>query len=543
MISEQKPERKSIFYFLNTAYYLFVLVFLSLFIVLALKININLLTSGLIIAIIFFSLIILVYLVTKMIIYNFKAGKKFQIGIFMFIFSFLLLVVSMLKHFFPTFFGTTNYAYWGLGGVAIGIFLELTNLDEFFVNLLKNSAIFIWEVTKAFYHLNVKLIKWLFTEGRNVLYEIIRLLISTAGVILALYISNKFDNPNYTATWLDWFLLLFGFAMFILGEFTRKTVVVEIWKLIKGIYEFFLNNWKIIVKELLRGIFAAGGILLIIYGKAFYLSHTYSLILSWFMMVSGIVIIPSAEIFSRARVYWFIIKYHIPLTRLSGLILIILSSVLLGKGYCNWFTITTITLGGIFMLFAKYIYRPQKLWADLKRFLRFFNFFVRHRTFTVSIIGLTLGIVFSVIVGKNGWTPLNGSLMIIGWIMFLFSYSITHPVKLWNFIKKLPHIVASVSKFIWKITKYITRYLFNHILQLLLLLVTIFTFVYGFLVLINEDFLHLFSSIAASARISIGIGFLIMSVASFYLLRNELKKLIVRKTGQTFDTFSNRRNN
>ncbi|MHA1305042.1 MAG: hypothetical protein ACTSPI_15200, partial [Candidatus Heimdallarchaeaceae archaeon] len=152
--------------------------------------------------------------------------------------------------------------------------------------------------------------------------------------------------------------------------------------------------------------------------------------------------------------------------------------------------------------------------------------------FFIRLVGLTLGIIFSITISHNGWTLLSGLLMILGWTLFLFAHFITNPKRLWQFILSLPKRIKKVSIWIWKFLKFLGRYIYRNFIRLVLFGTTIFSFIYGIAIIIGKDFLNVFTDMVASVRISIGFGLLVMSIASFFLLRHELKKLIRAKSEQ-----------
>ncbi|MCK4896216.1 MAG: hypothetical protein KAS47_05365, partial [Candidatus Heimdallarchaeota archaeon] len=271
-------------------------------------------------------------------------------------------------------------------------------------------------------------------------------------------------------------------------------IIKEIYLLNKRFFtaigRFFKKHWKSIVKELVRLVFVAGGILLIYFGYGF-----EPAIIGTAMVWSGIAIIPISALFSRVAVLRFI-----------------------------WQSIKR-----FFVNLKNIIVGAYHLLIDL--FKEFGRFIKKYSVRILRILGL-VSVIYGVTVSFSiGWEELLTILTIsIGGFCLIFADFIIHPVKFWKMIKQIPKRIKQVFKTIWLSIKYSVTYIGSNFLRIVLLLTMLFALIYGITLITSFNFLPIFVDDPYVTRLSVGGGLVIVAVGAFILLRREIKKL---RTGQS----------
>ena len=244
------------------------------------------------------------------------------------------------------------------------------------------------------------------------------------------------------------------------------------------------------MKELVRLILVAGGIILIYFGDAI-----EPAVIGTVMVWSGIAIIPISALFSRIVVLKFIrdsIKRFF----------INLKNVIVS---------TYRIIINSFKEIGKFI-RKQSVWI-------------------LRILGLAAVIYGIVISFSTGWDDIRTILAIsIGGFFIIFADFIIHPKKFWQFLKAIPKTIKKILDTIWLTIKYSMTYLVTNFLRILLLVTMLFALIYGITLVSSFNFLPIFKYDPYITRLSVGGGLVVVAVGAFILLRRELKKL---RTGQS----------
>ncbi|MHA2309200.1 MAG: hypothetical protein ACXABJ_07980, partial [Candidatus Heimdallarchaeaceae archaeon] len=168
---EVEKEKKIHTYLSNIFYYLFVVLIVAILVfslilegTATLEILLNILSISLIVV----SIVITFYLATQMLRYNLSVRKKVQIGVFLIVIGFLLILSSAIKQltfgesFLTSILGDTFFVYWGIGAIVTGIFFELTFLDQGIWELIKKPLRFLWNTLVSFF-------KWIKTHWKNII--------------------------------------------------------------------------------------------------------------------------------------------------------------------------------------------------------------------------------------------------------------------------------------------------------------------------------------------------------------------------------------
>ena len=130
-----EKERKLHSYLSNIFYYTFVLIIVTIFVLSFINAYVEFIIDVLYIILIVSSLVITFYLAVQMLQYNRTVNKKAQLGVFLVVIGFLLILTSISKGIkFTILFdilGESFFVYWGIGAIVTGIIVELTFLDQF----------------------------------------------------------------------------------------------------------------------------------------------------------------------------------------------------------------------------------------------------------------------------------------------------------------------------------------------------------------------------------------------------------------------------
>ncbi len=484
----------------------------------------------------------------------------------------IVLIVLFVKEFLESYF-----VYVGISFIVIGeIFSRKVVLSAVLNKLLKPPIQFTWDLIKAIGRGLVNIWKFFVAHRFIIIKELIRFAGVVAGVYL-IYLSYE-DDARFI-----WYYLVSGIGAIFVSQFltrmivlkifydwlkTRILLIIELLRLIADtvktyfvdIYQFIKKNWMSILFELSRAIGAATGILLIVFA-------TKTTILFLFLYI-GIAIIIVSQLLSRKKVLIFMsnrlilypakklyaflkqlynlfIKIHkflnkhkkeflFEFLRLVGVGLGI-ATVVLAIHYETLGSLSIrnrnilITIGLIWVPLVE-IFTRKKVWISIWKYKKEF---IRTFGLCLSIVGMVLGFVLS-------WSAPIISLTVFGVFLLIFAGVIFNPKKyiqlVWSAFKYIPNKIIDFFKkipvYIRKVIKRIeeiVNYIYRNSLRLFLLIFALFTLSYGISVMIGLDFFHLLREVDFSVRISVGIGLISVTIASFVLFQDQLKKLVETK--------------
>ena len=420
----------------NLFYYLFLVLIVAITI-LSFVLNIELINSILIISLILSSLVIVFYITIQMLRYNFTIEKRVQLGILLVVVGFLLVLTSLSKEidfgsqFLSQFLGLTNFIYWGIGSIAVGVFIELTLLDQWVWNLLVTPFKYLW---KAF----VSLIKFIRKHWK----PIILYTLDIGSLILIIVFLIKWD-------WLEYYSLIpiaAGVIYLIVHHSRRiwrvlrfiavnliykllvnigkliKKIAVGIWNLIVRLYNFFIKHWVVILKETLRLIGVGGGIFLMVWGVS---NLSFEIVADHFnefnFLWIGITVILISQIFSRKVI---LVKMY------NGFISLIKSVAKLLKRL-------VIEIGLFFYRFSKFILIKIK-----RMFIRIWEFIrIHYKRILLEILRLVIAAVTIFLIVKP-YIPIWVGIFIIILVEFIIRKAVLRIlnqilVKIWQIFKNL----------------------------------------------------------------------------------------------------------
>ncbi|MBY9000610.1 MAG: hypothetical protein KGD64_06835 [Candidatus Heimdallarchaeota archaeon] len=418
------------------------------------------------------------------------------------------------------YYGIVEVSFWYFIYIGISIIIlfeiilrktvlrKLYELLKAIGRFFKNLGIFFWNLLELLYQpfkfIGIKiyeLIKFLIRHWVKVILYILDI-IAIGSIATTIYFT--FSLQFY---W--WYIVILSASgVYLLIHHARS-----IWKVIKFVFvdiffriikEIFLlykrvitaigmfikKHWKTFVKELVRLILAAGGILLIVFGD-----ELEPEVIGTILVGSGIVIIPVSVIFSRIVVLKFmwdsIKRFFINLKNL---------------------------IVGLYHLIIN-------LFKEIGRFIR------KYSVWMLRIIGLT-AVIYGIVVSFSiGWEALLTILTVsIGGFFLIFAHFIIHPRKFWQFLKSIPKTIKKILDIIWLTLKYSSTYIVSNFLRIILLITMLFAVIYGISLIATFDFLQIIPIDDYIYKLAIGGGLVIVAVGTFVLLRRELKKL---RTGQS----------
>ena len=317
----------------NLFYYLF-LVLIVVITILSLVLEIELINSIFIISLIITSLVIIFYIAFQMLRYNFTIEKKVQLGILLVVVGFVLVLTSLSKdvnfgdNFLSDFLGETHYIYWGIGSIAIGVFIELTLFDQMFWNLIVTPLKYMWRALVA-------IVKFIREHWKPILLYSLDFI----SIALIITFSARWDWLGYYS-WIPvgagiiylmthharriWrvvrFIALRIFYRLIvnIGK-TIRWMAIGIWNLIVRIFKFFIDHWWVITKEILRLVGVGAGIFFIVWGVS---DLSYPIVAAHFnefhFLWIGLAVILISEIFSRKRIIVGVYNGFISLMKFIG---------------------------------------------------------------------------------------------------------------------------------------------------------------------------------------------------------------------------------
>ncbi|MHA2254783.1 MAG: hypothetical protein ACXAAM_01775 [Candidatus Heimdallarchaeaceae archaeon] len=467
---EVEKEKKIHTYLSNIFYYLFVVLIVAILVfslilegTATLEILLNILSISLIVV----SIVITFYLATQMLRYNLSVRKKVQIGVFLIVIGFLLILSSAIKQltfgesFLTSILGDTFFVYWGIGAIVTGIFFELTFLDQGIWELIKKPLRFLWNTLVSFF-------KWIKTHWKNIILYSLDVVSLTVIIYVAI-------------TWeiLIWKLIIFSVSCaypiihhhkriwkairFIAVDiFYRifyeiavgiKKIFVEIWNALISFFKLIKKHWWIILKELLRIGLAVGASIFVFWWSPFWIAgwiifsiifaqiFTRKFILKTIYRALKFTFRKIAEFFRR---YWK--RIIVELTRFIFFALGIIMIVLTGMEI--WFFIQSFyyAIGAVVAIIAE-IFSRISVW----------RFIIKHRTAFLRLLGVllvVLGIVLEFTINESGdLLPLTSSIMAVGAFLVIFARIIVEPVLILNFLKAVGRIIKKVAIAIYNFLK------------------------------------------------------------------------------------------
>lgn len=428
---------------------------------------------------------------------------------------------------------------------ACSIYLLIHHRIAFYELLKFIIVTLIWDVIIGVtWEILVDIAKFIKDHWQRVLEEFIRLAISITAIILML--------ANYIYEWhiqliyilgpitvflaeilLRKYVLLFLYNFIIeLINFVRdifrfildqirllKQIIIDMFKLIKDLALAIYRNIKTIFIELLRASTVGISIYLlwaILEGPLVSITGPLRA-----LIIASIVILPLfGELFTRKVVLIKIRENLDIITRATGAltVTVIIRFRLYESPWPRW-TEWLFIPSAILLVFGEKLFMPKVLLKHLRK-----NYIAYSRFFA-----LLIGIYGAVYLYISPGNPLYLSMVVVGFTLFVFADPLLKPRKLWEFIKRIP-----------KFIRYLAEFTYHNIIELFLFSFAIFTLVYSISLLSGRDLLSIFGSLALSVRISVGIGFLTLSAASFILFVNEVKRKVKKKVEKGFRSFVRR---
>ena len=293
----------------NVFYYTFVSLVIAILIMSLVLDNYDLILNILFISLLVSTVVIVFYLTVQMLRYNISVNKKAQIGIFLIVVGFLLILFSTGKQitlgedFILNKLGDTFFVYWGIGSIVAGIIVELTFLDQFIWDMIAKPIKFLWNAMISFF-------KWFAEHWKNIILYSLDIISITGIVTFAILWTTGWSTDWWMIVILSvccvypiihhskriWRVIKFV-AVDIFYEFFKtlfialKNALKAIWEKIVAFFAFIAEHWWVILKEILRLIGVAGGITLIYYGITI-LQYAYFI---WI----GISVIIFSQLFTR----------------------------------------------------------------------------------------------------------------------------------------------------------------------------------------------------------------------------------------------------
>ncbi|MCE7748062.1 MAG: hypothetical protein GPJ51_06675 [Candidatus Heimdallarchaeota archaeon] len=480
----------------NVFYYTFVSLVIAILIISLVLENSDLVLNILFISLLVSTVVIVFYLTVQMLRYNISVNKKAQIGIFLIVVGFLLILFSTGKqitlgeNFILNILGSTFFVYWGIGSIVAGIMVELTFLDQFIWDMIEKPLVFLWKKLVSF-------VKWFVEHWKNiVLYSLD--IISLGGIVTIAILWPT----DWSTEW--WKIVIFSVccvypivhhskriwrvikyvAVDIFYEFFKtlfialKEALKAIWDKIVSFFVFIAEHWWTILKEILRLAGVAGGASFIYYG--------FDLPQYVYFIWIGIAVIVFSQLFTRKVVlqgiwnafvslvtfiwdkivafadfvwsiidaiflfiiehWWTILKEILRLAGVaSGIVLIYFGLKPGGFEYLVW-------LGSIAIIISEVFTRKAVLKKIWDIFSQFFIFIWENiiKPYYKRIINETIRLIFTgagVFALYLAFTEGYQYLFYVGFLTILLAEIILRkPVLL-----KLKEIVVNLSLFFWEI--------------------------------------------------------------------------------------------
>ena len=560
---EVKKEKRIHTVLSNVFYYSFVSLVIAILILSLVLEDSDLILDILFISLLVSTVVIVFYLTVQMLRYNLSVNKKAQIGIFLVVIGFLLILFSTGKqitlgdHFILNFLGDTFFVYWGIGSIALGIFIELTFIDQFLWDAFKKPFIFLWKKIVSF-------VKWFGEHWLKILLYSLDI-VAIGGIITIAVLWPLLDwwkiailsvcclYPIVHHSKRIWRVIKY-IAVDMIYAFIKvlyngiKQILKAIWEKIVTFFTFIAEHWWTILKEILRLIGVAGGITIIYFGEVY---PQY-----WYLLIIGIATIIFSQFFTRkvvlqgiwntfvrfvtfiwdmlvafftfiAEHWWTILKEFLRLVGVAGGIALIYFGIqILEYRYFVWLGISAIILSEFFtrkiMLnavwegltnLANFIWDSVKffgesLWKIVKAI---YNFIVDHLwAFTKEFLRLA-GVAGGIVLIYFGYTRIDLKYLIgIGIVVIIVSAIFTRKIVL----AKTWELISNFFIFIWeKIIKPYYKRVINEVIRLLFVAGGLVSLYYAF-TLDSQQYWYLFL-----------IGFLTILLAEIILRKPVLLKL------------------
>ncbi|MCE7738291.1 MAG: hypothetical protein GPJ50_02830, partial [Candidatus Heimdallarchaeota archaeon] len=230
----------------NVFYYTFVSLVIAILIISLVLDNSDLVLNILFISLLVSTIVIVFYLTVQMLRYNISVNKKAQIGIFLIVVGFLLILFSTGKQitlgedFILKILGSTFFVYWGIGSIVAGIMVELTFLDQFIWDMIAKPIKFLWNAMISFF-------KWFAEHWKNIVLYSLDIISITGIVTIAILWSTGWST--------DWWMIVILSVCCVYPIIHHSK---RIWRVIKFVavdifYEFFKTLF-IALKEALKTI-------------------------------------------------------------------------------------------------------------------------------------------------------------------------------------------------------------------------------------------------------------------------------------------------
>ena len=471
---ELEKERKLHSYLSNIFYYTFVLIIAVIFVLSFIITDVELINNILYIVLIVSSLVIVFYLAVQMLQYNIRVNKKAQLGIFLIVIGFLLILTSTSKEislggwFLLDFLGDYFFVYWGIGSILVGIVVELTFLDQFLWDMVVKPFKFLWEKL-------VELTKFIWKHWKKILLYTLDLA-SLGGII---YVAITWEILWWKIVILSvccvypiahhskriWRAIRFITVEIIYRIFYEigvfiKNIAVSIWNAIVKFFKFIAEHCWIILKEFLRLVVAVAGVVLFILKNQIDPAFIVPVFAWWFIMF-GVILI--GELFSRKIILvktWNAIK--------------------------SFFAFIWDTVVSIFKFFLEH------WWIILKEFLRLATavtgillfIYKEEIDFTSSVPAFAWWFIMfgAILVGEllsrkiilvKTWNA------IVRFFEFLWRIIKTLANKIWEAIRRMLNYFLRIFKNIWELIKEHVKRVLNETIRLILSAGAIYLIIYG----------------------------------------------------------------
>ncbi|MHA1397586.1 MAG: hypothetical protein ACTSSF_07750 [Candidatus Heimdallarchaeaceae archaeon] len=535
----------------NIFYYMFIVLIVLILVIAKILEDIGLVFSILFISLLVISLIIILYFAIQMIKYNIGVNKNIQIGVFFVVVGFLLILLSISKQItiktnvIATFLGETFFAYWGIGLIIGGVFIELTLIDQF----VWNSII---KVFKSLLKSFVSFLRWFSKQWKKIILYCLD--IGSFGGII--YIASTWEILWWKLTIFSvcciypfvhhyhgvWRVLKFIGVNIVYATLKKvikliKSFFLTIWVKINAFFLFIQEYWKRIGWEILRLIITGGGIYCIYFGfshgvpKFSYLIYIGAMIILLAEAILRKVVLQKLYEMGKEFIHFLrdILIYSYKAFRLLWKNTIIIIRFIIK----HWFKVLLylldfVALGAI--LYCAFTFRY--VWWYIFILIASSLYIPIHHYQTVWKISkiFAIDLVYNSIV-KVTRVIKNIFLEIWGFIRSIPQYFKYVLKKAWRFFKNIPQFIKKILKTIWFSIRTFVIYVNTNFIRLALLLIMLFSFVYGTALLLTSinisfDFLGVFSDkVTVPIMMFIGAGLIIMATVALILLNGELKKL------------------
>ena len=468
---ELEKGRKVHTYLSNVFYYLFVAVTVSIFVFsLILKdfVVISLLLDILSILLIVVSVVITFYLAWQMSRYNINVRKTVQVGVFLIVIGFLLILCSVIKQvsfkgsWLNSILGDNLFVYWGIGAILVGVFFELTFLDQGIWELIKKPFIFLWRSL-------VKFFRWIKTHWKNILLYTLDIVSLAVIIYVAIVWEIKIWKlitfsvacvypiiHHHRRIWRAirfvavniFYRLFYEIAMFL------KRMFIRIWNALISFFKFIGRHWWIILKEFLRiaSIVALCVVFWLYLERVYYAGWVvlFSVVIQLFTRIFILKAIYRALRFVFKKIIEFFVKHWRRIIAeflrliffIVGIVIIVLTAQKFLFLIQSYYYAIGVLIGIISEVFSR-----KAIW----------KFIIKYRVASVRVVGLilaVLGVVLEFTIDDYGnWLPLTSTLIAVGAFMVVFARIIIEPIILWNFLKSIGRVIKRVAVAIYNFLK------------------------------------------------------------------------------------------